>query len=135
KNSSENWLHAEDWEKVGGNEQGVHLLCFPRSGQAERIVAPHRHRGKCVIVFLPVAEFWIRNRSPLKVRLAFAQGDELVGLRIRQGIEENTIDHRKQRSIRAYAERDGDDDQTRQARRLEKLAKCVTQILKYAGHR
>ncbi len=80
-------IHAQQWKEVRGNEFSVDLLGFASPRQAERIRSRNGHGAEGAIVFLPVAKVRIRNGAPIKIRLALAEGDQLVGLRKRQRVE------------------------------------------------
>ncbi len=83
-----------------------------------------------LIVLLPVEKVWIGDRAVLKVWLALVQHDELLGMRIGKRIEQDTVDHRKERSVRADAERERQDGDRREAGAFAQRANGESNILR-----
>ena len=67
------------------------MLWFARTGNREPHPSIGGHRGKRAIHVLPIKEVWVRNRRELRIGKFFKQTDDVVGLVIRQRIEQHAV--------------------------------------------
>ena len=82
-----------------------------------------------MVVLLPVAKVWIRDRSVFEVGLAFVQHDQLFGIRIGQRIEQHRVDDGEERCVCADTERKCQDRDGGEARALAQCANREAKIL------
>src|SRR5262249_9654115 len=112
-------LHTEQRKKLRRDELTAYALGVIQTGETERVCARDRHGRKGMVLLLPVTKVGIRDRSLLKVHLALMQRDELFWMRVGERIQQNSIDHRKNRAVGANAERECQDCDYCEARRLQ----------------
>jgi hypothetical protein len=70
----------------------------------------------------------------LKFGFAFVQGDQLLGMRIWQRVEQDTVDHGEESSICPDGERQREDGDRREAWGFCQHANRVTKILEQFAH-
>jgi hypothetical protein len=81
--AAEHRIHAEQRKEAAGDELSIYLLRFALAGEAEGGATSDGHRGKGVVVFLPIEEVGIGDGALIEVRLALIDRDELFRLRER----------------------------------------------------
>ena len=135
KSAAENGRYAQRGEKIRGNHvAGEALGDFAGTDEVVVLVAVNGQGGKCFCVALPVEEVGISERSLVEPGHFFIDGDELAGLRVGQRIEQHAVDYRKERSVGADAERERQNGDGGEGRRLGEQAECVTQVLEESVH-
>src|SRR3954451_6097812 len=83
---------------------------------------------KAALCSSPVTPVRHTDGSALERVRTFAQFDKVLRLRIRQRPEQNGIDDAEDRGVRTDPEREGKDRDDGEARMLEELANCVTNV-------
>ena len=87
------------------------------------------HRGKAVVVVLPVAKVGIGDRAGAEIGLALVKHHELFGMRVGNWIEQHRVDDGEKRRVRADAERERQDRDGGEAGALAQCANGEAKIL------
>ena len=129
KQPSDHRRRAQHRQQPFGHDDRLHLFRFGEAGHALRVGLPHRHVPEHAAVLL-VSEVEERRRAG--VRQADAGGgvvehDQLVGIRIRQRLEQHAFDHAEDRRIGADANRKREDGYCGEDRQLQESADDVMQ--------
>ena len=129
------WLHAEHIEEAMRDHAVGQLRRLIDAGEVHIIVASTRDRFERCDLLLELAEPRRREALALQVLLHVLRldRDELVGIRERQRREQHRVHHAEDRGVRANPERqrqDGDDGETR---RLAELPESEAEIVHRGG--
>ena len=109
---AKNRLHSQQREEAGRHHLDRHAFRLSGSNEVERVGAVGGKMRKRTVAARPVEKVRIRRRVPRLVGGAPIDGDQPIRCRIGQRIEQDTVDHRKDRGVDADAERErGDGDQ------------------------
>src|ERR1700677_3458084 len=127
-------MDAESRKKAGGDHEAVNAFGLSAAGEVVVFMAIDSQRGKRLRGPLPIQKIEIADGGPIHPGVLFVHGDELVGVWIRERVEEHAIDHREQRGVRANAEGQGNNDNSGEGGRLEQHAKGVADVLQQSGH-
>jgi hypothetical protein len=122
-------LHAEQGEEIGRKIFAVDALRFACPGENESGMFEDGEVGEGAVVPLPVAEVGIGDGSKGEVGFRRIDCDQLVGVRQIHRMQQDRVDDGEERGVHADAERQRDDDDAGEARRLAKLAQREFQIL------
>ena len=87
-----------------------------------------------MIIFLPVQEIGIGDGAFLKSRSLRVDGDEFVGIRERQRIQEHAVDDREQGGIRANSQCERKDGDRRKSGILRQHAQSEAHVLQETHH-
>ncbi len=93
--TAENGPYAKRRKKVRRNHITAEALRFARADEVVVLVAVYGHRGKRLRVALPIEEIQVRNGGVIESRSLSINRNQLAGLRVRQRIEQNAVDHGK----------------------------------------
>ena len=126
---SDERLDAQRWQERHGRVEADHLFRVAAPGQRERIERGQRQVAEHLLPLLHLEKARIGKADAVEVLLQVgrAQSDQAVRLRIRQRPEEHRIHHAEQRHVGADAEREAEDGNEREARRLDQLTDGVAQ--------
>ena len=136
--SSEERLHAEHVEEAGGDDAGLDALRFGTAEQDEPHVVELDHAGERARLPAVVVHLFRREAEAvgavvlaagLVARPLLPQDDQLVAALVGQRLEEHAVDDAEDRGVGADAERHRQDDDEREAWRLEERACPVAHVL------
>ena len=134
KCASENRLHAEGGEKLRRNHVRVNAFRFAGAGHIE-IVGPEGTQGsEGLAVSLPVEEVGIGDGTFLEGRRLGVDGDQFVGARERQWIEEHAVDDREQGGVGSDSQSKRQDGDRGETGILRQYTQSITDVLPEAHH-
>ena len=110
--------YLEDFEKVRTHPRATHA--FRRGSISARQVvgvAPVESEiGESVLRGAPIEEVRVTDGAGRERRRALAEADQSLRVRIRQGPQQDRVDHAKDGGVRADTERKGNDGESGEAR-------------------
>ena len=107
---------------------------FTGAGQIEIIRAEGGNRGERAIVLLPVEEIRIGDRALVEGWRLGVDGDELIGIPEREGVQEHAVDNRKKRCVGPDPEGECKDGDGGEARALPENSQSKLDILAKIFH-
>ncbi len=103
---------------------------FPAgTGEVERAAPVDREIGKAALRRPPIEVVGVADRARFKKLHPLAQEEESLGLGIRQRAQQNSVDDAENGDVGPNPEREGEDGDGAERRRLEQHADGVAQIL------
>ncbi len=127
-------LYAENREEIGSYQLGLRLFSRAESREAERKAAGDGHGGERLILFLPIEEIRIGDRAGVEIGFALVNGDELIGLRIRQRIQQHAVDNGEERGVCADGEGESEDGDGGEGWGFRQHAQSESEVLQHRGH-
>jgi hypothetical protein len=127
-------VQPNHFKEIGRDQAALDLLRRPpfEAAQVKRFPARDRKMLEDGIVAPVIKIVWIRNGDLRLVRVALGQDDQLVGFRIGERLEQDRVDDAKDGGVRANAERERENSDESEPRRLPELAQSVTEVVHVA---
>src|ERR1700693_3898535 len=132
KNAPLEWLHIEKRKVLRRHDTGVHLGRLATSRECEWVKINCRELAKNMILRSPLFKIRIRSagfwNSFLGVRLKC--GDQLIGIRVRQRLEEHGVNDAEDSSVGADAKSESEHGHSGEAGTLSQHTEGVACVLK-----
>src|SRR5580704_12682403 len=130
KKSTQSRSRASQRKKTAGHQRFVREYRVASASQRQVLARESRHILKGIIVMTPVLEIDPGDTDASGLGRGFAEPHEALAVRVRQRPQEHGIDHAENGGVRAYAERQRQNDDQREAGRLANAAKAIANVLK-----
>ena len=121
-------MHADHREVVRRDQLHRDVLGLAAAGEIDALAADDGHVREDVILRAPVEEVRIRDADDADARRRLVQDDELRRVAIRQRPEKRVVHDRKDRGVRAHAERKRARGDGREARRFAQRAERIPHV-------
>jgi hypothetical protein len=122
-------IDTEHGKKISRDEPPAQLFSLTKPSKVVRIAARQAHTRESLIVFLPVQKVREGDGASRKILFTFRQPDQLLGMRVRQRIEQYAVHYGKQSGVRTDTQRQRENGDRGESRRFQKHPQTIARIL------
>lgn len=131
---AKNGPHPERGKETRGDHVAAEPFCFGRPGEVVILVPVNGQGREAPAVALPVEEIEIDDGAAVHSGRACVEGHKLFGMRIWQRIQQYAVQDRKERRVGADAQRESENGNGGEARRLSEEPDRIMQIPRQYRH-